>query len=221
MLTQVDALVDRSRLVDGHPTSLLDLGYDHVGLDDAWQACGTGVNGSFHDKDGNPLVNVKAFPNMTAMNDYAHHKGVKSGWYLNNCICEESGQLRRNWLQQMQGDVHALIRYGYDSVKLDGCGPANDTWLWAKLINKTGKPILIENCGNTYPGSDSEIPGIFKWNVSGPAEVEDLKPLQRCPMNFYRSGTDGRSSWKGTLRNVNSQVPFLKVSQPGTPAAPP
>ena len=44
----VDALVDRSRKVDGEPTSLLDLGYNRIGLDDSWQECGAGVNGSFH-----------------------------------------------------------------------------------------------------------------------------------------------------------------------------
>ena len=43
----MDALVDTSRLVDGKPTSLFDLGYTRVGLDDNWQACGTGANGSF------------------------------------------------------------------------------------------------------------------------------------------------------------------------------
>ena len=71
----------------------------------------------------------------------------------------------------MQGDVNALVRFGYNSVKLDGCGPANNTWLWAKLINATGKPIMVENCGNTYPGSDSEIAGkfgkhLFQWKTS-------------------------------------------------------
>ena len=37
--------------------SLADLGYATAGLDDAWQACGTGVDGSFHDASGRPLVN--------------------------------------------------------------------------------------------------------------------------------------------------------------------
>ena len=30
------ALADRSRLVDGKPTSLLDLGFDRIGMDDNW-----------------------------------------------------------------------------------------------------------------------------------------------------------------------------------------
>ena len=54
----MDAMVSRERQVDGKPTSLLDLGYDNAGLDDAWQACGTGVKGTFYSADGDPLVNL-------------------------------------------------------------------------------------------------------------------------------------------------------------------
>lgn len=43
-----------------------------------------------------------------------------------------------------QGDVDALISYGFDSVKLDGCGAQKDIDLWSRLINATGKAILIE-----------------------------------------------------------------------------
>ena len=32
------------------------------GLDDFWQACGTGVNGSFHSVNGTPLINLTRFP---------------------------------------------------------------------------------------------------------------------------------------------------------------
>eukprot|EP00954_Amorphochlora_amoebiformis_P003786 294416-Amorphochlora_amoeboformis.AAC.1 len=37
----MDAMVVRKRLVNGVPTSLCDLGYCDVGLDDAWQECGS------------------------------------------------------------------------------------------------------------------------------------------------------------------------------------
>ena len=36
---QFEALADRSRLVDGRPTSLLELGYEHAAIDDGWQEC--------------------------------------------------------------------------------------------------------------------------------------------------------------------------------------
>ena len=50
--------------MDGKPTSLLELGYNRIGLDDAWQACGKGVNGSFHDAHGTPLIRPDRFPDM-------------------------------------------------------------------------------------------------------------------------------------------------------------
>ena len=55
MLAVAEAMVDRSRDVDGKPTSLLDLGYNRIGMDDNWQACGTGINGSFP-PSGFPLL---------------------------------------------------------------------------------------------------------------------------------------------------------------------
>jgi len=58
MRAMMHAFTDRSRSVDGKPTSLADLGFVHVGIDDGWQACGTGYQGSFHAEDGTPLVNT-------------------------------------------------------------------------------------------------------------------------------------------------------------------
>ena len=76
ILAQVSALVARH---NGRP-SLLDAGYSHIGIDDGWQACGTGFNHSFHDSAGRPLINLTRFPDMRAMNTQAHAKGVRMGW---------------------------------------------------------------------------------------------------------------------------------------------
>jgi hypothetical protein len=57
--------------------------------DDNWQACGKGVNGSFHASDGTPLINTEAFPSMTDMTAHGHKLGLRVGWYMNNCICSE------------------------------------------------------------------------------------------------------------------------------------
>ena len=75
ILRQVDALVTRQK---GQP-SLLEVGYSHIGIDDGWQACGKGVNGSFHDANGRPIIDLERFPDMRAMNIQAHSKGVKMG----------------------------------------------------------------------------------------------------------------------------------------------
>ena len=54
----------------------------HCGLDDYYQACGTGANGSFHNASGYPMINHTKFPDMRAMTDHAHSIGLKMGWYV-------------------------------------------------------------------------------------------------------------------------------------------
>ena len=79
----MDGMVAKRMTVDGKPTSLCDLGYCDVGLDDNWQACRSkdaapGMN--YHDKDGKPIINLKLFPDLGAMVDHAHSLKLKAGW---------------------------------------------------------------------------------------------------------------------------------------------
>ena len=193
----MDGMVRRTRLVDGKPTSLLDLGYKTVGLDDNWQLCGKygPLKYTYHNTSS-PVVNYARFPDMKAMTNYAHTLGLKAGWYGNNCICSDHCALESCY----KGDVDALIAYGYDAVKLDGCGAQRDLDLWATLINKTGKAIEIENChwGGTIPNST--------W----------------CPWNFYRTSGDVRANFDSILANLRTTIPLAakNLSTPGCWAYP-
>ena len=44
----MEEVMDKLVLKHENDTSLQDLGYIGVGLDDNWQACGKGYSGSFH-----------------------------------------------------------------------------------------------------------------------------------------------------------------------------
>ena len=144
------AFVDESR-----GFSLRSLGFEFVGLDDGWQQCGAGVNKSFHTAAGDPIIDLKKFPDMGAMVAKAHSLGLKAGWYLNNCICNERSFTGPIVDLIQKQDVAALRKYGFDGLKLDSCSQWNNLTLWNELINATGKPILIENChqGGLDPGS--------------------------------------------------------------------
>jgi len=199
MTATIDAISATTRQVNGKPTSLLQLGYERVGLDDNWQLCNAGINGSFHDQDGHPLINKQRFPDMKQMNDYAHGKKVKTGWYLNNCICNER-RLEPNWPPQMNGDVDAIVSYGYDGVKIDGCGPSHNLLLWAQLINKTGLPSMIENCHDNTTFPYWHDPKTFDY-------VE-------CPMNFWRVSDDINASWGSITSNLQHTIPYQDVNHP-------
>ena len=82
----MDGVVAKKMTLDGEPTSLCDLGYCDVGLDDNWQACHSkdaapGMH--YHDKDGKPIVNLDLFPDLGAMVDHAHSLKLTAGW----CTC--------------------------------------------------------------------------------------------------------------------------------------
>ena len=238
-MSQMSAIANRSRTVNGVPMSLCDLGYCDVGLDDNWQACGKyGPNGySFHDANGRPVVNQQRFPDFIAMTTYAHSLGLTAGWYGNNCICSDHCSDETCY----QGDVDAVMDYGFDSIKLDGCGRELDLTLYAQLFNNTGKSILIENChwGGTIPNATCEKPLpslLFRrrrdqppltFNPTNPYEhrdphVPNHKTPTGCPWNYYRSSGDIRASYDAVVGNLQTTIPLAQqgLSTPGCWAYP-
>lgn len=189
--------------------SLLDVGYTRVGLDDNWQSCGEGVNGSFHDAAGRPLINPSRFPDMKAFNSYAHSKGVLTGWYMNNCICNEKSKLQPNWMPQMHGDTAAIADLGWDGVKIDGCGPSHNLELWSSLLNATGRKIFIENCHD-----NTTFPYVDKYEL-------------HCPHHIWRISRDINAHWGSIVGNLqqmlHERVPGtqeIQISRPGCWAYP-
>ena len=74
----IDALVAKNRTVQGWngEVSLCDLGYCTAGLDEGWEGCGLGVNGTQHYLNGTPAVNPNKFPDgMKALVKYGHDRG--------------------------------------------------------------------------------------------------------------------------------------------------
>ena len=197
------------RPVDGVNMSLCDLGYCDVGLDDNWQECGKHGTGkyTYHSDAGFPLVNADRFPDFIAMTTKAHSLGLTSGWYLNNCICSDHCGSKK-WSPDKPdektkcyaGDAAALLAYGFDSVKLDGCGAQLDLNLWSRLFNESGKSIMIENChwGRTLPNAT--------W----------------CPWNLYRTSGDVRASYGSVVANLQTTVKLAQagLSRPGCWAYP-
>jgi len=183
--------------VNGTPTSLFDIGYTRVGVDDYWQQCdNTGHN--FHNASGWAMLNLQRFPVLWSMIDYAHSQSVALDWYFNNCYCSEQHP------PFFMNDTRFLRTYDMDGVKLDGCGSSHNISLWSDLINQTGRPMMIENCHN------------------GP----NYGTLDWCPMNFFRSSTDINTYFPKVIGvNLNStrayaSYPDNAITRPGCWAYP-
>jgi len=184
-------MVIQKRTVDGVPTSLCELGYCNVGVDDNWQDCNAGDKYSYHDNSGRPLVNLERFPNLTALTEHAHLLGLTAGWYANNCACREVTVIE----EMYEEDVKALLAYGFDATKLDGCGQEMDLDKWASLLNQTGRPIMIENC---------------HWGKTVPTETW-------CPWNFFRTSGDIHATYGSVIGNLQTTIHWAQtgLSKPG------
>eukprot|EP00040_Diaphanoeca_grandis_P020089 m.106639 g.106639 ORF g.106639 m.106639 type:complete len:720 (-) comp27740_c0_seq2:207-2366(-) len=212
MRAMMHALTDLSRLVDGSPTSLLDIGYISVGMDDGFQQCNcstpqgpyphslSNVSCSVNDcragrctwhnqSDGTPMIDTLRFPNLKGLVAYGHALRLSVGFYLNTCICMEKG---RTYFEQ---DVAFLKEMDFDTVKIDQCGSAMNMSLWTALINATGKPMMSENCHNNP-----------SWWSPGPTSADI------CDSNMWRSGGDIGNGFEGALSELHQGMKFEKIN---------
>lgn len=179
----------------GPNVSLAQLGYNRFGKDDYWQACGAGVNGSFHNEFGFPIFNTD-WPNVANFTSYAHARNIYVDWYANNDGCDEYGLVGPYYDNDVY--MHVLVN-GVDGIKFDSNGPARNMTQWAAAINATGRAILIENCNNNDPFRPS-------YNADGTLD---------CPYHFFRTSIDNSPNWMSAISNMMDTAPFLSISQPG------
>src|SRR5438445_4373808 len=88
-----------------------DAGYIYVNIDDTWEG--------ERDAQGNILTNKK-FPDMKALADYVHSKGLKLG------ICSSAGPNTCAGYEGSYGheeqDARTYAAWGIDDLKYDWCG---------------------------------------------------------------------------------------------------
>ena len=168
-----------------------EAGYIYVNIDDTWEA---GRN------DKGEIQTNKKFPDMKALADYVHKKGLKLGIYSspgpNTCAGYEGSYGHE------EQDAMTFAKWGIDYLKYDWCGartlytdeemPAIYQKMGDALL-KTGRPIVYSLC--QYGRLD-----VWKW---GP-EVGG---------NLWRTTGDIRDTWDsmtGIGFRQNELAPYAK-----------
>jgi alpha-galactosidase len=107
-------------------TGMIDHGYQYVNIDDCW-AMKPGSNdptlqGEPRDERG--MINAnKRFPDMKALTDYIHSKGLKAGIYSSPGPTTCAGHVGA-WEHEDQ-DVARFVEWGFDFLKYDWCSYEN------------------------------------------------------------------------------------------------
>lgn len=170
-----------------------DAGYVYINIDDTWEG--------ERDAQGNITTNKK-FPDMKALADYVHKKGLKLGIYSspgpNTCAGYEGSYGHE------EQDARTFAAWGIDYLKYDWCGartlytdeemPAVYQKMGEALL-KTGRPIVYSLC--QYGRHD-----VWKWgpDVGG---------------NLWRTTGDIRDTWDSMTGIGFRQNELAQFARPG------
>jgi alpha-galactosidase len=173
--TMADAMVS---------SGMRDAGYVYVNIDDTWE----GVR----DVNGNLQPNHK-FPDMKALSDYVHSKGLKFGIYTSPGPRTCAGY-PASYGHEAQ-DAKTFAAWGVDYLKYDWCS--------AGMIYKDEQmPAVYQKMGEALEAAGRPI--VYSLSVG------ELKAAQWGPpagANLWRTTGDINDSWEGMVGNIEKQVP--------------
>lgn len=185
-------------------SGMRDAGYIYVNIDDTWEQ-GRVVEGAWvpgRDKDGNILTNEK-FPDMKALADYVHSKGLKLGIYSGpgprTCAGYEASYGHE------EQDAKTWAQWGIDYLKYDWCS-GNQVYQGAEhasayqkmalALRSTGRDVIFSLC--QYGWLD-----VGEWGAAAGG-------------NLWRTTGDISDNWNSMSRiGFDQQVGREKFAGPG------
>ncbi|MES2476998.1 MAG: glycoside hydrolase family 27 protein [Verrucomicrobiota bacterium] len=181
-------------MADAMVTSgMRDAGYIYLCIDDTWE----GVR----DPEGNLGSNEK-FPDMKALADYVHSKGLKLGIYTSpgpRTCADYPGSYGHE-----QQDANTFAAWGVDYIKHDWCGARmiygdkDQQAVYQKMgeaLQATGRPIVYSICNY----------GVAKVETWG----------AKAGGNLWRTTGDIRDTWQSMRANIERQAPLASFAGPG------
>ncbi|WP_232494697.1 glycoside hydrolase family 27 protein [Novosphingobium kaempferiae] len=173
-------------------TGLRDAGYLYVNIDDGWQG----------QRDANGVLQPNAkFPDMKALTDYVHSKGLKIGIYSSQgprtCAGYEGSY------GHVQQDAKTYAEWGFDYLKYDLC---SGEWFYADAdtvkrsyyemgaaLQATGREFIYSLCeyGRFDVGSWGRDVGGQLWRTTG--DITDDYPAM-AKIGFDKNGNP---DWAG------------------------
>jgi alpha-galactosidase len=174
-------------------TGMRDAGYVYINIDDTWQ--GT--------RDGSGRIQAnRKFPDMKALADYVHSKGLKLGIYSSPGP-KTCGGYAGSYGHEEQ-DAETFAQWGIDYVKYDWCSAfriykdSEMRAVYQKMgdaLGHSGRPIVYSLC--QYGKED-----VWKWGklVGG---------------NLWRTTGDIRDNAASMFSNAEAELDLAPGAQPG------
>ena len=171
------------------------VGYKYIIVDEGWS--------SSRDANGNIVGNAR-FPDMKALADYVHSKGLKIGIYSSPGP-EVCGGYQGSYGHEEQ-DARTFADWGYDYLKYDWCSasriyqstPADLQGAYQKMsqaIAKTGRPMVFSLC-------EYGLGDVWKWG-------------EKAGGNLWRTTYDISDNWVSMDQIGFAQLDIAEYALPG------
>jgi len=167
-----DAMVD---------SGMAAVGYQYVVIDDTWQ--------SSRADDGTIVSDATRFPDMKALADYVHSKGLKFGLYSDRGTKTCGGHPGSFGFEQRDAATYAA--WGVDYLKYDNCNPSpasqgvdTDFRAMETALRGTGRDIVFSVCAWWFYGWQTQIGQLRRTTT----DIEDTWSSMSAILN--RNGGD-------------------------------
>jgi alpha-galactosidase len=175
-------------------SGMKDAGYVYVNIDDTWQG--------ERDAKGALQPNSK-FPDMKALADYVHHKGLKLGIYSSpgpRTCANFEGSYNHETV-----DAKTWAAWGIDYLKYDWCSAS-------EVFKATDMQALYQRMGDALQTSGRPI--VYSLCQYGLEHVETWGP--QVGGNLWRTTGDIRDDWRSMSEiGFDRQSGLEKYSAPG------
>jgi alpha-galactosidase len=151
-------------------SGLIDHGYMYVNMDDSWTAkvkpasTDPMLSGPARDASGNILPN-RRFPDMKALADYIHGKGLKAGIYTGPVPVTCAGHA--GCFGHEEQDARRYAGWGFDFLKEDSCDSGNVPRMGA-ILQKLDRDVILNVVAGpvmAQAGSWGRKAGAHSWRT--------------------------------------------------------
>jgi len=175
-------------------SGMKDAGYVYINIDDTWEG--------HRDAQGNIQTNSK-FPDMKALADYVHSKGLKIGIYSSpgpkTCADYEGSY------QHEEQDAKTWAAWGVDYLKYDWCSAE-------KVYKPTDMPAVYKKMGDALKATGRPI--VYSLCQYGLQKVWEWGPS--VGGNLWRTTGDIEDKWESMSKiGFDKQASLDKYAGPG------
>lgn len=170
-------------------------GYSYIVIDDGWEGG--------RDEEGNIYPNEK-FPNMKALADYVHSKGLKLGIYSSPGPRTCGGYIGSYGFEEK--DAKTFAEWGIDYLKYDWCGAMRIYGYHRDSMQasyqKMGRALLNSGRDIVYSICQYGLENVWEWGESAGG-------------NLWRTTGDINDTWEKIEEIGFSQNPLAPYAGPG------